>query len=593
MAITAIAFMPKQVEAREIEMMVRNPVQRVRVNSWRAQPHGDAFNPAALFDGVTNVRAWHTNHGGDGTSHGQGNGILPSHLDNIPLTLAGTWSPTMDIDLGSQQAVTSITIWRNTNDVSQNHRHNIYSVNVLSHSSTAATWPNGERTYAGQIANPGDVNVPMEDINADFAATGWSAVAGATVAGLVPKGERALTQEITVTFAQPLNTRYIRLEIDGWNSNRDGFPDGAPDHIIITQLQVNLATPEYVPVPVRTPLGANLPARHRISSWHTPGTNHDYTAYTHLFDGNTTTFVHSNWGGDNGAGQEEAEWHYVDIDMGELVNNLTGIEVEGRHGGAGTIIGMQIFTHSERGGTFPNGERTYAAYRATPERHPAGSITQDDLDRDFAMTGWTPLTTVAITGLATANQGRHIEYNGQIVAVNFTAPVESRYFRIAVQTAKGGGAGDVGDVGGSLQLSQIRMISRTPIARFFLDQAWYIDNSTGENIWRPTLTPFRDGDTSMLPLAHIAAAVGGEPDWSQSTQTAKITLPGGKEVTAVIGERLYGEDGRFMGTAQLVNMDGQWRTFVPARFVIEELGLGVLWLGNTLAAFDIFDGPLN
>jgi hypothetical protein len=593
MAITAIAFMPKQVDA-SIEMVVENPVQRVRVNSWRAAPNQDPFIPALLFDGNTAARAWHTNHNvgagtDDNASHGQGNGWHPTHVDNLASDLVSRWSPTMDIDLGSQQTVTSITFWRNTNNEANNHRHNIYSVNVLSHASTANTWPNGERTYAGQVANPADVNVPMEDIEADFAATGWSAVAGATVAGLVPKGDRALTQEITITFAQPLNTRYIRLEIDAWNSNRDGFPDGAPDHVMMTQLLVTLATPVMVPAPVTVPLGSNVPARHRVSSWHAHGTGSDETVYGVLFDGSAASYLHSNWGGGSGDYGGGADWFYVDVDMGEVVNILTSIELQRRTGGAGTIRDVQIFTHAERGNTFPNGERTFAVFQSAPAA--ATMPSQADLDADFATTGWQRVNAVTVTGLA--SEGAHRDFAGQLVTIDFTATVESRYFRIAINTAGGGGGGDLTEGNGHLELAQVRLVSGTPVARFFIDQNWYIDNSTGEGVWRPTIAPFiTPANHSMLPLAAIAAAVGGTPNWVPATRTAEVTMPDGRKISVDIDDRLYGADGTFMGTAQIVTVAGEARTFVPARFVIEALGLRPVWLDTAshgrIRGFDIF-----
>jgi len=92
------------------------------------------------------------------------------------------------------------------------------------------------------------------------------------------------------------------------------------------------------------------------------------------------------------------------------------------------------------------------------------------------------------------------------------------------------------------------------------------------NVNRSAITndvaPFIRENRIMLPLRTIAEALDAEVGWDEATKTVSVTS-GGKSVSVVIGEPLPNG----MGTSEI--MDN--RTFVPIRYIAQELGANVVW----------------
>ncbi|MCL2014921.1 MAG: copper amine oxidase N-terminal domain-containing protein [Defluviitaleaceae bacterium] len=88
------------------------------------------------------------------------------------------------------------------------------------------------------------------------------------------------------------------------------------------------------------------------------------------------------------------------------------------------------------------------------------------------------------------------------------------------------------------------------------------------------VAPFIDPatDRAMLPLRLIAETIGGTVDWNEATATVTITTATATLVVN-LNEPLPGD----MGNVILQN----GRTFVPVRYIVENLGLSVEWDGET------------
>jgi len=82
------------------------------------------------------------------------------------------------------------------------------------------------------------------------------------------------------------------------------------------------------------------------------------------------------------------------------------------------------------------------------------------------------------------------------------------------------------------------------------------------------VAPIIENDRTLMPVRAIAEALGATVGWDGATQTVTITKDG-KTVRLTIGVPLA--DG--MGAAEIIND----RTFVPIRYISEQLGANVVW----------------
>lgn len=91
--------------------------------------------------------------------------------------------------------------------------------------------------------------------------------------------------------------------------------------------------------------------------------------------------------------------------------------------------------------------------------------------------------------------------------------------------------------------------------------------------------PYLEGGTTMLPFAFIGQALEAQVGWEGSTKTVtfeqentRIKLEIGSQIAQVNGERV---------SLEVPAVIKNNRTFVPLRFVSENLGAKVDWIGET------------
>lgn len=95
--------------------------------------------------------------------------------------------------------------------------------------------------------------------------------------------------------------------------------------------------------------------------------------------------------------------------------------------------------------------------------------------------------------------------------------------------------------------------------------------------------PFIDNDRTLVPLRGVFESVGANVLWDQDTQSIFISKnmdDGMKAIVMQIGNAdvFVGEEKKTLDTAPKIVGDS---TFVPLRFVIDELGETVEWDQNT------------
>lgn len=79
-------------------------------------------------------------------------------------------------------------------------------------------------------------------------------------------------------------------------------------------------------------------------------------------------------------------------------------------------------------------------------------------------------------------------------------------------------------------------------------------------------------DRTMVPIRVVIEALGGTADWDEATRTVTLTIDG-KVLTMTIDQVIPG-----FGAAPIIVND---RTYVPIRYVAEEVGAHVEWIAET------------
>ena len=86
------------------------------------------------------------------------------------------------------------------------------------------------------------------------------------------------------------------------------------------------------------------------------------------------------------------------------------------------------------------------------------------------------------------------------------------------------------------------------------------------------VAPVIVNDRTLVPIRIVTETLGGDVEWNDSTKTVTLNIDG-KAITMTIGVELEG-----YGVAPEIIND---RTYVPIRFVAEELGAVVNWNEET------------
>ena len=86
------------------------------------------------------------------------------------------------------------------------------------------------------------------------------------------------------------------------------------------------------------------------------------------------------------------------------------------------------------------------------------------------------------------------------------------------------------------------------------------------------VAPVIRNSRTLVPIRMITETLGGRVSWNAKTKEVVLTIDG-KEIKMTIGKTLAA-----YGTAPVVIND---RTFVPVRFVADELGAEVKWDNTT------------
>nr|WP_283809179.1 copper amine oxidase N-terminal domain-containing protein [Tumebacillus amylolyticus] len=108
----------------------------------------------------------------------------------------------------------------------------------------------------------------------------------------------------------------------------------------------------------------------------------------------------------------------------------------------------------------------------------------------------------------------------------------------------------------------------------------------------PDAKPFVDeNDRTMVPVRFVAESMGATVDWMPNTQFVVIKLPG-KDIRMRVGETKASVNGAsvMLDTKSVMTND---RTYVPLRFVSENLGADVKWDAPNNAVLITYKNPTN
>ena len=199
---------------------------RFRTQSWH-NSGGDALSPRAIIDGDVQT-FWHSNYGG-----GSGSAERAPYF--------------ADIDLGEVRLVTGIELNKRENVAG---RHIISAADVWIHPEEGDIYPNGERVadYFGSAS--------QSAIDSDFAMTGWVPLENVSKDGFSTRN--ILAQKVTLTFAEPVATRYVRVQVTNRDSN-------GLDFIGLSKLVVMGYGEPYVSIELQ---GNAEPPKNALSLWY-------------------------------------------------------------------------------------------------------------------------------------------------------------------------------------------------------------------------------------------------------------------------------------------------------------------------------------
>ena len=98
------------------------------------------------------------------------------------------------------------------------------------------------------------------------------------------------------------------------------------------------------------------------------------------------------------------------------------------------------------------------------------------------------------------------------------------------------------------------------------------DVTVNEDVIKNDVAPVIRNDRTLVPIRVVTETLGGKVDWNNATKEVTLNIDG-KEIKMTIGVIL-----EKYGVAPMIIND---RTYVPIRFVAEELGAEVQWNEET------------
>ena len=114
-----------------------------------------------------------------------------------------------------------------------------------------------------------------------------------------------------------------------------------------------------------------------------------------------------------------------------------------------------------------------------------------------------------------------------------------------------------------------------------------VTKGTESHIREIDVAPYIDvpSSSTLIPLRGLLEEMGAEISWDGHTQTVTVVTDSGSEIVMQIRNNLvYAEDqtyGLVRYTLRVAPEIKDGRTFIPLRFISEQLGYKVAWNGET------------
>ena len=174
-----------------------------------------------------------------------------------------------------------------------------------------------------------------------------------------------------------------------------------------------------------------------------------------------------------------------------------------------------------------------------------------------------------------------MEKNLDTKKIVFPEVVEARYIEVLIHEyyAKRVSCAEIG----VYQLAG-EEVEETYVLKIGSNEIKY-STENGEGTKTIDVAPYIVNGTTLIPLRGLLELMGAEISWNGDNQVIGITADGGIDITLQIDYQLvFVEDpqfGRVRYTLRTVPTIKDSRTFIPVRFVSEQLGYNVAWNGET------------
>lgn len=167
--------------------------------------------------------------------------------------------------------------------------------------------------------------------------------------------------------------------------------------------------------------------------------------------------------------------------------------------------------------------------------------------------------------------------------IKFEAPVKARYFEFEISKGVNGYA-TCGDLEFYELLSEQADIGQTKYTLKIGDKTIKVEDANGERFVETDVAPYIDNGYTLIPLRGLLEEMGADLTWDGEYN--KITVDSDGVIIKMqiynnlvtVTHRIYGE---IRYTLRSVPQIKDSRTFVPLRFISENLGYDVTWNADT------------